>query len=355
MVLAGVRSELRGTETALAHANSLRNSHAMDFSRQISESISNNTTDKLGISASEAQNLQKALRVTIGHNNSDDYSQSSHTSAALSGGLEFGKGSESGLGVGVGANIQTNTDARNTHSYGANRQSQDEMSQQEASSIVMDCARSIAHSSSNSEVKHSAEKYLQSVEESDTLSARKSALEQELHSMTESFSRNRSLGMSTKMALHDDAREELVQSMEISHEEANRMINKNTPEARAAFEKVYDQKTQAIPNRPAAKQMGWTVGNSTDDLHNQYSAQRETIEQKMTESKSGMKFEVKNIPKVSAKIQEISKNMESGRENIQREKNNIVQKVDERAKNGTFVGTLKQIIGEKKAVSDEKK
>jgi transcription initiation factor IIE alpha subunit len=159
--------------------------------------------------------------------------------------------------------------------------------------------------------------------------------------------------MSTKMALHDDAREELVQSMGISHEEANRLINKNTPEARAAFEKVYDQKTQAIPNRPAAKQMAWTVGKA--DLRHQYSAQEETMGQKMAESKSKMKFEAKNTPEVSTKIQTINKNIESGRGNIQREKDKIVQKVDKRAEDGTVSRTWKQIVGEEKAVSDEKK
>ncbi|GHU21147.1 hypothetical protein FACS189472_13590 [Alphaproteobacteria bacterium] len=197
------------------------------------------------VNGSSVTLVQKALRVVTGHGNTDDYSQTSHTSAALSGGLNVGGGSI--FGGGISGN--TSADARNAKNFNESHQSQNDMSYNEASGIVKSYANSIAHSNANSEAKSSADKYLQSVEQSETLVARKSALEQELHSMTESFSWNRSIGMSTKMSLHDDAREELVQSLGISHEEANRMINKNTPEAQSAFEIVYDQKQHSTQNK----------------------------------------------------------------------------------------------------------
>ncbi|MDR3156104.1 MAG: conjugal transfer protein TraG N-terminal domain-containing protein, partial [Holosporaceae bacterium] len=313
MILQGVRSELRSTETALAHANGQRNSRAMDFSRQISEAINHNTTDTLGFSASEANNLQEALKVVTGHTSSDDYSQSLHSSVSF------------GLGV-FGASISA--DARNAHNDSESHQSQNSMSYQKAESTVKSYANTIAHSNANSEVTSSAEKYLQSVEESDTLSARKSALEQELHSMTESISRSRSLGASTKMALQDDVREELVQSVGISQAEANRLINQNAPEARAAFEKVYDQKMQAIPSQPVAKQMSWTVGDSGTDLGNQYAVPKETAEQKEKKLGSLMNFTANDDVKqtVASKQQITTGYIESKKGDLQLEEDGIVKK-----------------------------
>lgn len=347
----------------LSNSESLSHSETARLAHSLGSMSAHDIAEKYSIGEDKAQQIAQDARILDQYYTGHSYNDQTRAGGNLSAGAGTGGGSSSGNPLGkifnIGGGVNGGVESSNASNYGDSSQASNSNSIAETERSFNASIRDIASSSRNDEVSQLARDHADTLSKMSQYSQDKAFSEHMAMSYQNSYNRASSMTFSERRNLTDSALEIATKERGYTMNEAAQIIRSQNPEDKATAQNWFEtargrEEARSHPSMPTMNQpmnwKGYESQSAHNSLGNEFSTQKvqaqndlKNFDNRMQERRNNAGIDVAHNKAEMIGRQNINKNIDFKRHEIEKRTDSIRKKEEARSEDGAAYSAGKTV------------